>query len=144
VSLRFLLDTNVASAPMQKVPNATIVRRLEKEGADCAIASVVWHELTYGATRLPDGRRRAALEAYLRDVVRASFPILPYDESAAAWHGTERARLESLGTPVPFVDGQIASIAATNGLILVTSNAKDFVRFKGLEVQDWASLRGKR
>ena len=85
---------------MQKEPNAALVRRLEKEGADCAIASPVWHELTYGAKRLPAGRRRVALEAYLNDVVGASFPILPYDETAAAWHGTERARLDALDRAV--------------------------------------------
>ena len=82
--------------------------------------------------------RRAALEAYLRDVVRGSFPNLPYDEAAAEWHGGERARLESLGRPAPFVDGQIASIAHVHGLVLVTTNDHDFVRFKDLRVENWS------
>jgi tRNA(fMet)-specific endonuclease VapC len=84
------------------------------------------------------------LEAYLRDVVQGSFPILPYDEAAAAWHGEERARLESLGRPVPFVDGQIAAIAHVNGLILATTNDKDFVRFKGLAVRNWSKRSAGR
>ena len=62
----------------------------------------------------------------------------PYDEAAAAWHGKERARLESLGHPTPFVDGQIAAIAHVNGLVVVTTNDKDFVDFKGLTVQNWS------
>jgi tRNA(fMet)-specific endonuclease VapC len=71
-------------------------------------------------------------------VVAAAFPILPYDEPAATWHGHERARLEHVGRPVPHVDGQIAAIAQVNGLTLVTVNAKDFGRFKDLEVVDWS------
>src|SRR5438876_2341670 len=34
-------------------------------------------------------KHRAALEAYLRDVVQGSVPILPYDAAAASWHGQE-------------------------------------------------------
>ena len=94
--------------------------------------------MIYRCRRLPKGKRRAALEAYLRDVVHRSFPILPYDEAAATWHGEERARLEAAGRPAPFVDGQIAAIAHVNGLILATTNHKDFVRFRGLTVEDWS------
>jgi tRNA(fMet)-specific endonuclease VapC len=104
----------------------------------------VWHELTYGCQRLPRGKRRAALEAYLRDVVRVSFPNLPYDEAAATWHGKERARLEALGQPTPFVDGQIAAIAHVHGLVLVTTNDKDFVRFEGLKVENWSKRQARR
>jgi tRNA(fMet)-specific endonuclease VapC len=51
-----------------------------------------------------------------------------------AWHGYERARLESFGKPTPFTDGQIAAIAHANDLVLVTLNVKNFARFKGLQV----------
>lgn len=77
----------------------------------CAISAPVWDELTHGCRRLAAGKRRAAFEAYLEDVSRQSFPILPYDEVAATWHGLERARLETLGQPAPYIDGQIAAIA---------------------------------
>ncbi len=69
--------------------------------------------------------------------MKASFPILAYDEAAADWHGRERARLEALGRTVPFLDGQIASIAQVNGLTLVTFNVKDFARFKDLSATNW-------
>jgi tRNA(fMet)-specific endonuclease VapC len=138
VTLRYLLDTSIISAPVSKRPDRAILQRLDEHGADCAIAAPVWHELTYGCQRLPKGKRRAALEEYLRDVVRGSFPNLAYDEAAATWHGEERARLEALGQPVPFVDGQIAAVAHVHGLVLVTTNDKDFVRFKGLTVENWS------
>jgi len=86
---------------------------------------------------LPRGKRRTALETYLADVVQVSFPILPYDEAAAAWHGRERARLEDLGRPAPYVDGQIAAIAHTSGLTVVTINTRDFTRFKDVQIENW-------
>jgi tRNA(fMet)-specific endonuclease VapC len=138
VTLGYLLDTSIVSAPISKTPDRMILEYLTVRGPECAIAAPVWHELTYGCRRLPKGKRRAALDAYLRDVVQGSFPILPYDEAAATWHGEERARLEALGRPAPFVDGQIAAIAHVHGLILATTNDKDFVRFKGLKVENWS------
>ena len=126
---------------MSTLPNADVVKRLESHGHECAIAAPVWHELTYGIQRLPRGRRRDVLDAYLRDVVLKLFPVLPYDEPAARWHGVERARLENVGKPAPSVDGQIAAIAVVNGLILVTANAKDFARFRDLQVEHWSKRR---
>jgi len=136
--VRFLLDTNVVSAPIAKKPNSRIIARLKELADQCAIPAPVWHELTFGCRRLPRGKRRQALEVYLQDVVHASFAILPYDDAAAAWHALERARLERAGRPAPYVDGQIAAIAHLDGLTLVTSNTKDFKHFKDLDVVDWA------
>ncbi len=144
MTLRYLLDTNIVSAPVSKTPDAAIVQRLESHGPECAIPAPVWHELTYGCRRLPAGKRRVALEAYLDEVVRESFPILPYDEVAAAWHGRERARLEALGRAAPYVDGQIAAIAQMNELVLVTANARDFTSFKDLKVENWTRATRRR
>ena len=63
--------------------------------------------------------------------------ILPCDERAAEWHAKERARLSLTGCTPAFVDGQIASIAKVNGLILVTRNAADFKKFSKLELENW-------
>ena len=144
MTARYLLDTNIVSAPISKKPDVAIVRKLEEHGPECAIAAPVWHELIYGCRRMPRGKRRTALETYLRDVILASFPVIPYDEPAAKWHGEERARLETVGRPAPFVDGQIAAIAHANGLILVTSNTRDFTPFKELTVEHWAKRPARR
>ena len=136
--LRYLLDTSIVSSPVSKIPDPAILNRLDEHGPECAIAAPVWHELTYGCRRLPRGKRRTAIEAYLRDVVRRSFPNLPYDEAAATWHGEERARLEALGKPPPFVDGQIAAVAHVHGLVLVTTNETHFGGFKGLRIENWS------
>ena len=141
MNLRYLLDTSVVSSPISKAPSPEILKRLETDGHECAIAAPVWNELVYGCGRLPRGSRREALETYLQDVVLASFPVLAYDEAAAHWHGVERARLEGLGKPAPYVDGQIAAIAHVNELTLVTVNVKDFVRFSDLDVENWTRRR---
>jgi tRNA(fMet)-specific endonuclease VapC len=99
VSLRYLLDTNAVSAPVVKVPDRRIVEQLERYGAVCAIAAPVWHELTYGCRRLPAGKRRVALEAYLEDVVRPSFPILPYTKRPPP--GTARSVRDWKGSAGP-------------------------------------------
>ena len=111
---------------------------LDVYGHECAIARPGWHQLIYGCQRVPRGKRRDALETYLHDVVLASFPVLAYEEAAARWHGLERARLEGLGKPALYVDGQIAAIAHVNELILVTVNVEDFVRFKDVDIENWS------
>lgn len=134
----YLLDTSIVSVPLWEKPDPRVMRRLQETWADCAIASPVWQELIFGCRRLPKGRRRLRIETYLDEVLRASFPILPYDEAAAAWHGQERARRESLGRPAPFVDGQIAAVAFVHKLVLVTAKPRDFRSFEGLRIENWA------
>ena len=142
MTLQYLLDTGIVSSPVSKTPNLEILKQLDRHGHECAIGAPVWHELTYGCLRLPRGKRRTAIETYLAEVVQAAFTILPYDEAAAAWHGRERARLDAIGRPAPYVDGQLAAIAHTHGLVLVTLNVRDFSRFKDLQIQNWSKPHG--
>ena len=125
------------SEPVTVRPRPQIIKRLRARGDDCAIGAPVWHELRFGTLRLPLSKRRTQLEQYLDDVVRPVFPILPYDDVAADWHASERARLEAHGRVTAWVDGQIAAIAAVKGLVLVTANARHFAAFEGLVVEDW-------
>jgi tRNA(fMet)-specific endonuclease VapC len=139
VSLRFLLDTNALSEPLRPVPNEGVIARIEHHSGALATASTVWHELLFGVAALAHGRRRNEAERYLDLVVARNFLVLPYDGEAASWHAHERARLKGVGRPVDFADGQIAAVAAVNGLTLVTANTKHFARFRGLRVVDWTS-----
>lgn len=137
MKLKYLLDTNVVSEPLRPHPAAKLLRRLRRHEGETAIPSIVWHELQFGCARLPESRRKAAIERYLDEVVLASCPILDYGRAAAEWHAVERARLEVARKTPPFVDGQIAAIASVNDLVLVTVNKADFRAFKGLRVQSW-------
>ena len=137
MGLRYLLDTNIVSEPLRPQPQHGVVRKLRRHEGEIAIPAVVWHELRYGAERLPPSRRRDAIFQYLDEVVLATMSILDYNEGAAAWHAKERARLAHRGLTPPFADGQIAAIAQVNGLVLVTFNDADFRRFQGLRVLSW-------
>jgi tRNA(fMet)-specific endonuclease VapC len=139
VTLRYLLDTNVVSEPLRPSPDPRVLERLREHQAEIAIASVVWHELWYGCCRLPSSAKRSVIEAYLSNVVLRAIPILSYDQRAALWHAGERARLARIGRPPPFADGQIAAIAVTNGLALVTFNREDYAGFEELRIEDWRS-----
>ncbi|HEX7678801.1 MAG TPA: type II toxin-antitoxin system VapC family toxin [Thermoanaerobaculia bacterium] len=137
MTLHYLLDTNVVSEPLRPKPRHGVLRKLLDYEDEIAIPAIVWHELRYGAARLPESRRRTAISQYLNDVVRATIPILDYDEIAAEWHAAERARLVARGETPAFADGQIAAIAQVHDLTLVTFNDADFKRFDGLRILVW-------
>ncbi len=137
MSVRYLLDTNVLSEPLRPQPDEHVLHMLEQHEGALATATLVWHELWFGCLRLPPSKRRHVIERYLMEVVGPYIPLLPYDERAARWHAEERARLSQMGRTPPFVDGQIAAIAAVNGLILVTRNVNDYSDFHELHVETW-------
>lgn len=137
MSLRYLLDTNAVSEPLRPTPNPGILRQLRDHQGEIGIPAPVWHELLFGCRRLLPSRKREAIEAYLFQTVQRSFPILPYDETAAEWHASERAHLSTIGKTPPYIDGQIAAVAKVNGLVLVTANRPDFNVFTALDVEDW-------
>lgn len=134
---RYLLDTNVLSEPLRPAPDQKVLDRLRRHHDELATAAVVWHELWFGCRRLPDSDKRRAIEEYLTRVVAPSLAILSYDERAAEWHAVERARLTRAGKTPAFADGQIAAIAATQDLILVSFNRADYTDFRDLTVEDW-------
>jgi tRNA(fMet)-specific endonuclease VapC len=137
VSPRYLLDTTVLSEGAKPRPNQRVMTRVHANDGETAIAAPSFHEFLYGIQRLPVSRRRAQLERYFSAYIARAVMILPYDAKAAEWHAAERARLVALGRTPPFVDGQIAAVAATQGLILVTFNVRDFQAFEGLQTEDW-------
>jgi tRNA(fMet)-specific endonuclease VapC len=135
MSARYLLDTCVLSEPIARRPHAAVVARIQEHQGEIATAAPVIHELWFGCRRMMPSAKQVLLEAYL-DALSA-VPVLAYDTRAARRHAEERARLEAIGQPLPFVDGQIAAIAGVNSLVLVTRNVDDFVRFSGLAIENW-------
>lgn len=134
--MRFLLDTNVVSEPRRQFPNAKVLAKLQAHRDESAIAAPTWHEMKYGCDRLPPSKRKRQLASYIESL-GATMQILPYDERAATWHARERSRLSKIGLMPAFADAQIAAIAATRGLILVTNNVSDFQYFDGLAIENW-------
>lgn len=134
--LSFLLDTNVVSEMTRPRPHSGVVGRYQTHHAQLALPTPVWHELQFGCLRLPAGQRRRVLLDFVNVVVGA-LPKLPYDARAALLHAQMRAESEASGRVLPMLDAQIAAIAITQGLTLVTRNTADFEGLPGLRLANW-------
>ena len=135
--IRYLLDSTIVSEPARQKPNPQVQARIQAHAQELAMPSVVWHELLYGLERMPTGRKRNFLAHYLLDAVRPAMPVLPFDTAAAEWLAREWARLEAQGQPRPVLDGLIAAVAASRGLILVTRHTDNFAGYNGLHIENW-------
>lgn len=127
--MKFLLDTNVVSEWVKPHPNAGLAAWLAAVDEDELYLSVVTiAELRRGAERLPTGRRRKAIEAWLhRDILlRFERRILPVDVAMAQAWGRVTARCEDIGRPIGSMDAFIAAAAELYDLTLVTRNDTDF------------------
>lgn len=131
--MKYLLDTNVCvNAIYQVIPKLT-ARFLLVPTQDKVICSVVRFELFYGAYK---SQRRSislpTIEAFLKPYLN-----LDFDENAARVCGELRSELEHKGTPIGPYDLQIAAIALTHGLTLVTHNTREFGCVPNLLLGDW-------
>ena len=82
----YLLDTNVVSETMKRTPNSRVTTFLvEREGL--WLSTMVIHELEYGVQRLPQGHRRARLQADLSRLVAEEYEdrIIPLDRASGRW-----------------------------------------------------------
>lgn len=139
--LTFLLDANVISELTRPRADPGVLSRFKRYRRQVCTAAPVFHELKFGVAAMVDGARKTSLMSFLDGLVLSGLDVLPYDARAAVWHADERARLQRLGKPRAYVDGQIAAIAAVNDLTLVTRNVSDFNLFQGLRVKDWMKGR---
>lgn len=90
-------------------------------------------ELTHGAHKSARPRKNlASLEVLL-----AGLTVLPFDTPAARLFGALKAQLESTGYRLTDLDLQIASVAISHELTLVTHNRRHFARVPNLDLEDW-------
>jgi tRNA(fMet)-specific endonuclease VapC len=131
--MKYILDTNVCIIYL-KGRNLNLKLRLDAVPLEeIAVCSVVKAELCYGAMKSTNPERSFTLQqAFLNQ-----FVSLPFDDLAATTFGTVRAQLEVRGTPIGAYDLQIAAIALSNNLTLVTHNTREFERVDGLQIEDW-------
>jgi len=133
-----LLDTNVVSELIHKSPAAAVTAWVSGHPLENLFFSAVGEaELRYGAAILPAGRRRDGLffriEAMLRDAFEDR--VLPFDSNAARAYGNIAALRRHAGRPVAVAACQIAAIAASRGMAVVTRNVRDF-RDMGIPIID--------
>jgi tRNA(fMet)-specific endonuclease VapC len=137
MGMKYLLDTNILSEPTKPQPSQHVLDRLGQYNGQYCTAVTVWHELNYGVARMADSRRKQGLLTYLKSLEQGGLIILPYEKNAGLWLAQERGRLAKQGVIIQIMDGEIAAIAATCKLVLVTRNVNDFTNYDELLVQNW-------
>ena len=133
----YLLDSNILSEPARLKPDDTVLNHFANHDGEYATAAIVWHELVYGCELLVASKRKKQLQSYLDMLLMNGLQVLSYDQAAADWYAKERARLQRQGLTCAYADGEIAAIAVTQKLTLVTRNTQDFENFQNLDLQNW-------
>ncbi|HEY2412685.1 MAG TPA: type II toxin-antitoxin system VapC family toxin [Pirellulaceae bacterium] len=130
--MSFLLDTNICSAHITR-PSGLAHRFIQHLGR-LNISTIVLGELYVWAYQRPNPEKllRAIENELLQDIVTIKF-----DESCALTFGKVRGSLLRNGISVSALDMQIASVALTHDLTLVTHNTSHFVRIPCLRLEDW-------
>jgi len=131
-----VLDTNVVSEMMRAAPAPNVVAWMNRQDVSLLfLTAVTVGEVRYGLRVLPQGKRRRSLEEGFERILAEAFPgrILVFDEAAARRYGEIMGRRKEIGRPLAILDGQIASIAWSNGCSVATRNVQDFVEC-GVEV----------
>lgn len=127
---------------MRVEPAQAVIDWLDAQPAtDLWLTAIAAAELLHGATRLPHGRRRAALAERIEAMLTEDFAqrVLPFDEVAAAHYADIAASREAAGRPISMADAQIAAIVRSHGAILVTRDVTEFTGTGVTLVDPWRS-----
>jgi tRNA(fMet)-specific endonuclease VapC len=127
-----MLDTNIIS-DLVRNPQGKAAKRIAKVGEDNICTSIiVAAELRYGCAKSGSKKLLKAIEDLLGEI-----SVLPFDAPADAEYGAIRSKLETAGTPIGSNDLLIAAHAFAIGATIVTANAGEFKRVRGLKVENW-------
>jgi tRNA(fMet)-specific endonuclease VapC len=129
---RYMLDTNIISDLIRN-PQGKAAKRIAKVGEDNICTSIiVAAELRYGCAKSGSDRLLKVVEDLLGEI-----DVLPLEIPADSEYGGIRAELEAAGRPIGGNDLLIAAHAYATGAIIVTANADEFKRVRGLKVENW-------
>ena len=133
-----VVDTNVLSALMRPTPDTVVASWVaERPTSSLYLTAISEAELRFGLAIMPPGRRRDGLAEGLERMLRSGFAnrVLPFDSAAASAYAAIAAARRAMGRPMPEADCQIAAIARSRDMAVVTRNVRDFAD-AGIEVID--------
>jgi len=114
-------------------PDGRAAKRIARVGEDNICTSIIAAaELRYGCAKSDSKRLLKAVEDLLGEI-----NVLPFDVPADAEYGGIRSKLEAAGKPIGSNDLLIAAHAYATGATIVTANANEFKRIRGLKVENW-------
>jgi predicted nucleic acid-binding protein len=137
-----ILDTNVLSALMRKVPEARVVAWLDRQPVESVwITSITLFEARLGLALQPPGRRRQTLEAAFGRLLNEDLEnrVLDFDSAAATEAASLAAARQKDGRPVDMRDTQIAGIALARQGTLATRNVRHFDDLEISIVDPWTA-----
>lgn len=127
--MSYLVDTNVFSEPAKKKPDAKVIAWLRVNESRLYVSAVTIGEMRRGIERLPSGRRKTQLRAWLvalSDCMKGR--VLSFNTSTAHVWGQLKAKWDAAGIVVPSLDSLIAATAQRHQLTIVTRNTADFAK----------------
>lgn len=125
--MSYLVDTNVFSELARSNADAKVVKWLRDHEQELYVSAITIGELRRGIERLPAGKKRTNLQAWLNDLCRVmEGRILSFNASTAHVWGQVLAKCEKKGITLSSLDSQIAVTAHRHGLVMVTRNDSDF------------------
>ena len=127
--MKYLLDTNVISESVAKLPDARVAVWLRSMDPNiCNLSAVTIGEIAKGILKLPVSWRRDQLQHWLDHEVLDEFRdnILVVDVETMIEWGELTSRLEKRGRNLPFMDSILAAQAIHFHCTLVTRNERDF------------------
>jgi tRNA(fMet)-specific endonuclease VapC len=131
--MKYLLDTCTVSDFVKGQPN--VLTRVKATPPNLiGVSALTRMEVDYG---LALNTERAKKLAPILDAFFSTIVTLPFDEADAQAAAAIRAALKTQGQPIGAYDVLIAGTALARGLVVVTSNAGEFKRVSGLQVEDW-------
>ena len=135
-----ILDTNVLSALMHKVPDDAVVEWLDRQPPESIwITSITLFEARLGLALLPEGKRRKALESAFVRLLEEDLEnrVLDFDTGAANESAALAAHRQRAGKPIDMRDTQIAGIALARHATLATRNTRHFADLKIKVIDPW-------
>jgi tRNA(fMet)-specific endonuclease VapC len=126
----YLLDSSACIPILRNKAGLGRLPAPAKTGIPMMVAAELWTGVKKNMATHP--QQAAKLQAFLN-----MFTIPVFDMEAALHYAEIRADLEAAGKPIGPLDLLIAAQARSLKATLVTSNAEEFKRVKGLKVQEW-------
>lgn len=128
--MKYSLDTNTIIALFKG--HKGVWKNLERYSPlDCAVSSIVMHELYFGAFK------SARFQENLDRITALRFTILEFEHEDARVSAEIRVSLSQAGTPIGPLDTLIAGQALARGLTVISRNVKEFSRIPGLAHENW-------
>jgi predicted nucleic acid-binding protein len=131
-----VLDTNVISELMAAKPFQAVLEWISLIPPHSVFTTTITQaEILYGIRILPDGKRKAGLDAAAQRIFsdKLAGRVLPFDISPADIYPVLAAKRRQMGLPIGQFDAQIAAICLSRGASLATRNVADFTGI-GLDI----------